>query len=145
MLENAFLSLSGHGYLHDMRCYQNDEYYVTLKLIHQFNDSQSDDVQLECRFNMNQFPILAKLDHYLAKDKSIILKFDAKYSGFQQYYSGMSESDPRVIIHLHGELLHVHEYYIEGTKAFDHNKHDMKNHRLLHKPRAHYKMEALYG
>jgi hypothetical protein len=145
MLENTFLSLSGHGYLHDVRCYRRDEWYATLNVIQPFNHSPSDDVWLECQFNMDKFPILAKLDHYLDKGKSVILKFDAEYSGFQQYYAGLSENDPRFIVQLRGKLLHAHEYDIEGLNTFYHHKRSMQNQRVLHKPRAHYKMEPLYG
>ncbi len=146
MLENTFLSLSGHGYLHDVRCCQRDEWYATLNVIQPFHDSQSDDMWLECRFNKDRFPIFAKLDHYLSKDKTVILKFDAKYSGFQQHYAGMSENDPRFIVQLHGELLHVHECYVEGVHTLYRNKHDMKkNQSMLHKSRANYKMETFYG
>jgi hypothetical protein len=136
MLENAFLSLSGHGYLHDIRCYQSDGSYATLDLIYEFNNSQSDAVWLKCRFNRNQFPIFAKLECYLAKERSIILKFDAKYSGFQQCYTGQSESDPRFIVQLQGELLYVHDYYVEGVNAFYRNKQNMKNHNVLPRVRT---------
>jgi hypothetical protein len=63
MLENSFLSLSGHGYLHDVRSCQNGESFLTLNLIQEVNDSRSDDLWVECRFKMDKFPIVAKLDH----------------------------------------------------------------------------------
>ena len=136
MLKNTFLNLSGHGYLHDVRHCQRDEWYATLNVIQPCDDSQSDDVWLECRFNMNKLPVFAKLDHYLSKGKSVILQFDAKYSGFQQCYSGISENDPRFIVQLHGELLHVHGYEVEKVYTFTFHKNDMKHNRLLHSVRA---------
>lgn len=132
MLKNTFLSLSGHGYLHDVRCCQPDEWYATLNVIPPCNNSQSDDVWLECRFNMKKFPILPKLYYYLSKDKSVILQFDAKYSGLQQYYAGMPENDPRFVLQLHVELLHIHGYEVEGANTFDTHKNDLQHNRMLH-------------
>ena len=133
MLENTFLNLSGHGYLHDVRC-QNDESYATLNLIQRLNDSLSDDLWIECQFNQDRFAIFDTLARFLSQGRSIILKFDAKYSGFQQCYSGMSEHDPRFILHFHAQLLYVHDYYVEGITIFQHAK-DIKNHRILHRKR----------
>ncbi|MCD6040268.1 MAG: hypothetical protein K0S27_1668 [Gammaproteobacteria bacterium] len=131
MFEDAFLSVSGHAYLHAIQRYQSDEWYATFNLIYELNDSRSDNVWLECRFNKDQFPLFAQLDHHLIEKRSIIVKFDAKYCGFQQCYAGITENDPRFIVQIHGELLKVHEYYVEGVKAFYHHLQDRQNHPLL--------------
>ena len=133
MFENAFLSLSGYGRLYNMR-EQNGETYISLNLINEFDDSQSDDIFIKCHVDKNQFSMMSVLARDLANDKTIILKFDAKYSGFQQCYPGMSAKDPRFILHVRAELLAVHEYCIE----VDHTPYwntlgledDMVSHRL---------------
>jgi hypothetical protein len=130
MLENTFLSLSGHGYLHDIQHRQHGEWFVTLNLLHQFNNSQSDDVWLECRFDRDKFPLFSKLKQDLEKKKSILLKFDASYSGFQQCYTEQPENGPRFIVQLYGELLNVHGYYLESANIFYRNKHDRENNRV---------------
>jgi hypothetical protein len=132
MFENTFLNLSGHGYLHDVRWCQRDEWCATLNVIQPFNYSQSDDVWLECRFNMTKFAVLAKLNDYLSKNQSVILQFDAKYFGFQQSYAGMSENDPRFIVQLYSELICVHSYEVEEVNTFDTHKNDINRNRMLH-------------
>ncbi len=134
MLEDTFLSLSGHAYLHGIRCYQNDEFYATFNLIYQLNGSRSDNVWLKCQFNRNQFPVLTDLYHYLSEDTAVIVKFDVKYAGFEQCYAGITKDDPRSIVHIHGELLTIYEYcYVKSAKAFHRNPHDPKNFSIWHK------------
>ncbi len=136
MLENTFLNLSGLGYLHDVQSEPGGECYATLNMIHQFNGSQFEDLWVKCQFNREQFPIFSKLAHYLDENKTVLLKFDAKYSGFQQCYAGLSENDPRFIVYLHGELLNVYEYDVEGVRTLCRHNQPIQDHNMLHKHSA---------
>jgi hypothetical protein len=109
------LSLNGFGHLCERGTHQNGDSYITLHLINKSNDAFFDDIWLECQVNKKEFPIIAELDQYLAVGKSVIVNFDAQYLAFKQHYSGMTEHDPRSIIHLQGKLTNIHQYYVRNS------------------------------
>ncbi len=144
MFENISFSLNGYGYLHEVEYSDDDKSCATLNLICEFNDSQSDDVWLECHFNTSKFPIFHKLRKSLIEGRPIILKFCAKYSGFEQYYAGVTTSDPRFIVQLRGELLNVQECHEEAFHSLYRDNCRMKSEKALRKLRAGSKWDIFY-
>jgi hypothetical protein len=117
MLGNKFLTLSGQGRVHDMGFDHDGEVYILINVKNEFHGMDCDGLWLKCWVNMFDFPILNNLDHYLAKNEVMTLNFDAQYLGFQQSFSGMSEKDPRCIVHLEGKLIKIHEFGIDNTNV----------------------------
>jgi hypothetical protein len=136
MFGNTFVSLSGFGHLCDIGYDKDSEMYITLHLINESNDSRSDELWVKCRVNLFDFPEMARFKDYLAMERSVIVKFDAQYLGFQQCYSGMSENDPLSIVHLLGKLLNIHEYYIEEENISSLYNHSIETHIVSHRLRA---------
>ena len=115
MLGNKFLTLNGQGRVYDMGYDHDGKVYVLLNIKNEFNGKNCDGLWLKCWLNMFDFPMLNDLDHHLARNEFITLKFDAQYLGFQQSYSGMSENEPSFIVYLEGKLLKIHEFGIEKS------------------------------
>jgi hypothetical protein len=136
MFKNKFFGLSGFGYLHGVRRYPNGKMYIRLNVIAESEESQTDEIWVECRVNMNMLPVMAVLEHLLARSRTILLKFEAKYSGFRQCYAGITESDPDFIVQLHAQLLTIHEFYVKRNNASYQHKNGICNGRVAHKPRA---------
>ncbi|MEO8964708.1 MAG: hypothetical protein ABI370_08555 [Gammaproteobacteria bacterium] len=136
MFEKPFLSLSGYGRLQEIGYDEEGDVCITLQLINECNGLSSDDLWIVCQVNMCKFPEIADLENYLAKGKLITVKFDAQYLGFQQCYAGMSENDPRFIVHLQGKLLNIHEYYIETDNKSSQHNHAIENHIVSQTLRA---------
>ncbi|MEO8402616.1 MAG: hypothetical protein ABI597_12660 [Gammaproteobacteria bacterium] len=127
MFRNKFLSLSGYAYLYDIRCCQKSERLITLNLVNNCSEPCPDDIWIECNLDMRNFPVIARLEHLLALEKTIIVKFDASYSGFQQSYHGQSATDPEVIVQLKGKLLNIHEYFVEKDITPDWHSYGLEN------------------
>lgn len=136
MFENTSLSLNGYGHLYDIGHDKNGEVYIALHIINECKDSRADDLWIKCRVNMFNFPEIVEFEHYLAIESTIIVKFDAQYLSFNQCHSNMSENDPRLIVHLHGKLLKIHEYYIEKDNISSQFNHSIKKQIVSHSLRA---------
>ena len=127
MFKKNFISLSAYGHVEDIGYEKDGEIYLTLRLINQLDDSQSDEVWIECQVNMCDFPQVIELEKYFFREKSITLKFDAQYLGFIQSYHGMADNDPNSIVRLRVKLLEICEYYIESNSATFNNIHNTNN------------------
>ena len=137
MLRNTFVSLSGYAHLHSIDLDQDGEVSLTLHLINECDGSRSDDLWVKCRVDVDDFPIVTEFEDYLFAEKSITVKFDAQYLGFQQCYSGMSENDPHFIVHVIGKLLNIHEYCVEDESVSSRHIHSSVNkHIVSHRLRA---------
>jgi hypothetical protein len=136
MFKNNFLGLSGFGYLQGIRRCHNGKMYIKLNIITGSEGSQSDEIWVECQVNISMFPAIAILEHLLARSRTIILKFDAKYSAFRQSYSGMTENDPDFIVQIHGQLLNIHEFYVKRNNTSYRYKNGIKNNMVSHKTSA---------
>jgi hypothetical protein len=117
MSGSKFLTLSGQGRICDMGFDHDGEVYILLKVKNEFDGMNYDDLWVKCWVNMFNFPMLNNIDHYLVRGELMTLNFDAQYLGFQQSFSGMSEKDPRFIVHLEGKLLKVHEFGVENSSV----------------------------
>ncbi|MCE3239142.1 MAG: hypothetical protein K0R24_2123 [Gammaproteobacteria bacterium] len=116
IFKNETPSFSGYGYLYEIRHYENDEFDASFDLINAGYSPGGGDAFVKCRFNMDAFPILARLDRYLCQKKTVIVKFDAKYDGFQPSL-GELEGDFGFLVH-YGKLLKVYEAYVEDVGVF---------------------------
>ncbi|MCE3239352.1 MAG: uncharacterized protein K0R24_2333 [Gammaproteobacteria bacterium] len=120
MLKNIFKnespSFSGHGYLNEVRHYENDQFDASFDLMNVGHRPGDSGVFAKCRFNMDAFPILGRLDRYLSQKKTVILKFDAKYDGFQLPGDDL-EGNFGFLVH-YGKLLKIDEAYVEEVGVF---------------------------
>ncbi|MCE3238017.1 MAG: hypothetical protein K0R24_998 [Gammaproteobacteria bacterium] len=124
MFKNTSPSFSGYAQLNaiypsqDDELYVSDEFYASLDFIHSYDDPFQ--WELKCLFNMNEFPILAQAEQYLAKGKTILLRFDAKDSDLKKPSedTGVPESDFGLTPPFNVMLLNIYECYVEDVGTF---------------------------
>lgn len=120
IFKNESPSFSGHGYLNEVRHYENDQFDASFDLMNVGHRPGDSGIFAKCRFNMDAFPILGRLDRYLSQRKTVILKFDAKYGGFQPSSDELEENFGFEVHY--GKLLKVYEAYVEDVGVFHPDK-----------------------
>ncbi|MEO8963802.1 MAG: hypothetical protein ABI370_03940 [Gammaproteobacteria bacterium] len=122
MFKNPVFNLSGVGYLHEI--VRKDQTIVArINIINKFNSSneRSDDIWLDAHVKDNDLlQLLVDFEKNLQLKKTVILHFEAGYSGLDCCHLGLTEDDPWHIVKMQGQLFRLNEYYIDGVHHHAH-------------------------
>lgn len=117
MSKGSIFTLSGTGYLNNV-IHSNGNTIARINVINRFGSSNhaSDDIWIDCQVKLNNLlPYITELESNLKFGKTVILRFNVKYSSFDFCHSGISKDDPNNILQLQGNLLSIDECFIDGV------------------------------